>query len=65
MPYGRAPTIVDAEAKTFPLSYRRARNDSGVLNRLPLLMIELRAVQKLNAGLLDANGSMLLGADDI
>ena len=29
------------------------------------LMIELRAAQKLNAGLLDANGSVLLGADDI
>ena len=28
-------------------------------------MIELRAAQKLNAGLLDANGSVLLGADDI
>jgi hypothetical protein len=29
------------------------------------LMIELRAAQKLNAGLLDANGSVRLGADDI
>jgi hypothetical protein len=29
------------------------------------LMIELRAAQKLNTGLLDANGSVLLGADDI
>ena len=29
------------------------------------LLIELRAAQKLNAGLLDANGSVLLGADDI
>jgi len=29
------------------------------------LMIELRAAQKLNAGLLDANGSVWLGADDI
>ena len=29
------------------------------------LMIELRAAQKLNAGLLDANGSVLLGIDDI
>ena len=29
------------------------------------LMIELRAAQKLNAGLLDANGSVLLGVDDI
>ena len=28
------------------------------------LMIELRAAQKLNAGLLDADGSVLLGADD-
>jgi hypothetical protein len=28
-------------------------------------LIELRAAQKLNAGLLDANGSVLLGADDI
>jgi hypothetical protein len=28
-------------------------------------MIELRAAQKLNAGLLDANESVLLGADDI
>ena len=28
-------------------------------------MIELRAAQKLNAGLLDANGSVLIGADDI
>jgi Protein of unknown function (DUF1488) len=28
-------------------------------------MIELRAAQKLNAGLLDANGSVLVGADDI
>jgi hypothetical protein len=28
-------------------------------------MIELRATQKLNAGLLDANGSVLVGADDI
>lgn len=29
------------------------------------LMIELRAAQKLNAGLLDANGFVLLRADDI
>jgi Protein of unknown function (DUF1488) len=29
------------------------------------LMIELRAAQKLNAGQLDANASVLLGADDI
>jgi uncharacterized protein DUF1488 len=29
------------------------------------LMIELRAAQKLNAGLIDANGSVLVGADDI
>ena len=28
-------------------------------------MIELRAAQKLNAGLLDSNGSVLVGADDI
>jgi hypothetical protein len=28
-------------------------------------MLELRAAQKLNAGLLDANGSVLLGADHI
>jgi Protein of unknown function (DUF1488) len=28
-------------------------------------MIELRAAQKLNAGLLDTNGSVLVGADDI
>ena len=28
------------------------------------LMIELRAAQKLNAGLLDADGSVPLGADD-
>ena len=29
------------------------------------LLIELRAAQKVNAGLLDPNGSVLLGADDI
>jgi len=29
------------------------------------LLIELRAAQKVNAGLLDANGSVQLGADDI
>ena len=29
------------------------------------LMIELRAAQKLNAGLLDTDGSVLLGADDM
>jgi uncharacterized protein DUF1488 len=29
------------------------------------LMIELRAAQKLNAGLLDADGCVLLGADDL
>jgi hypothetical protein len=29
------------------------------------LMIELRAAQKLNAGLFDANGSVLVGVDDI
>jgi hypothetical protein len=28
-------------------------------------MIELRAAQKLNAGLIDSNGSVLLGTDDI
>jgi hypothetical protein len=28
-------------------------------------MIELRAAQKLNAGLLDSNGSVLIDADDI
>ena len=28
-------------------------------------MIELRAAQKLNAGLLDSNGSVLVGAEDI
>jgi hypothetical protein len=28
-------------------------------------MIELRAAQKLNAGLLDSKGSVLVGADDI
>ena len=28
-------------------------------------MIELRAAQKLNAGLLDSNGSVLVGADDM
>ncbi len=28
------------------------------------LLIELRAAQKLNAGMLDADGSLLLGADD-
>jgi Protein of unknown function (DUF1488) len=28
-------------------------------------MIELRAAQKLNAGLLDANGFVLVGAEDI
>jgi hypothetical protein len=28
-------------------------------------LIELRAAQKVNAGLLDSNGSVLLGADDI
>jgi Protein of unknown function (DUF1488) len=28
-------------------------------------MIELRAAQKLNAGLLDSNGAVLVGADDI
>ena len=28
-------------------------------------LIELRAAQKLNAGLLDPNGSVVLGADDI
>ena len=27
--------------------------------------IELRAAQKLNAGLLDSNGSVLVGAEDI
>jgi hypothetical protein len=29
------------------------------------LLIELRAAQKVNAGLFDPNGSVLLGADDI
>ena len=29
------------------------------------LLIELRAAQKVNAGLFDSNGSVLLGADDI
>ena len=29
------------------------------------LIIELRAAQKLNAGLLDTDGSVLLGADDL
>ena len=29
------------------------------------LMIEIRAAQKLNAGLFDSNGSVLVGADDI
>jgi hypothetical protein len=29
------------------------------------LLIELRAAQKVNAGLLASNGSVLLGADDI
>jgi hypothetical protein len=29
------------------------------------LMIELRAAQKLNTGLLEASGSVLLGADDM
>jgi hypothetical protein len=29
------------------------------------LLIELRAAQKVNAGLFDLNGSVLLGADDI
>jgi hypothetical protein len=29
------------------------------------LLIELRAAQKVNAGLLDSNGFVLLGADDI
>ena len=29
------------------------------------LLIELRAAQKVNDGLLDSNGSVLLGADDI
>jgi Protein of unknown function (DUF1488) len=29
------------------------------------LMIELRAAQKLNAGRLDTNGAVVLGADDI
>src|SRR5205807_6892325 len=29
------------------------------------LMIELRAAQKLNAGLLDTDGRVLLGADDL
>jgi hypothetical protein len=29
------------------------------------LMIELRAAQKLNAGLFDSNGPVLVGADDI
>ena len=29
------------------------------------LMIELRAAQKLNAGLLDSDGRVLLGADDL
>lgn len=29
------------------------------------LMIELRAAQKLNTGLLEADGSVLLGADDM
>jgi hypothetical protein len=29
------------------------------------LMIELRGAQKLNAGLIDPNGSVLVGADDI
>ena len=28
-------------------------------------MIELRAAQKLNAGQVDSNGSVLLGADDV
>jgi Protein of unknown function (DUF1488) len=28
-------------------------------------LIELRAAQKLNAGLLESNGSVLVGADDI
>ena len=28
-------------------------------------LIELRAAQKLNAGLLEANGSVMVGADDI
>ena len=38
------------------------------LNRLfdaHRLMIELRAAQKLNTGLLEADGSVLLGADDM
>jgi hypothetical protein len=29
------------------------------------LMIELRAAQKLNAGVFDSNGSVLVGSDDI
>jgi hypothetical protein len=29
------------------------------------LMIELRAAQKLNAGLIDSNGCVLVGAEDI
>jgi len=75
-----SPPSWDAEAKTFSLFLYKpghervlcivamAALENAGLTRIfdaHRQLIELRAAQKLNAGLLESNGSVLVGVDDI
>ena len=65
---GRAPVTCILSMDALENAAQSGDLSKPALNRIfdaDRLMIELRAAQKLNAGLLDADGRVLLGADDL
>jgi Protein of unknown function (DUF1488) len=65
---GRAPVMCILAMDALENAAQSSDLSEPALNRIfdaHRLMIELRAAQKLNTGLLEADGSVLLGADDM
>ena len=62
-----SPPSWDAEAKAFSFFLHKPGHERVlcILADAHRQIVELRATQKLNAGLLESNGSVLVGADDI
>src|SRR5207237_6519196 len=65
---GRAPVMCILAMDALENAAQSSDLSEPALNRIfdaHRLMVELRAAQKLNAGLLDTDGCVLLGADDL
>jgi Protein of unknown function (DUF1488) len=65
---GREPVMCILAMDALENAAQTSDLSASALNRIfdaHRLMIELRAAQKLNAGLLEADGSVLLGADNM